>query len=163
MLSDTTDAEIAAEEAAASRRCASAGSGERLYYRRRAKNNGRKAGNIADWVEQRGPRYDYMIVLDADSVMSGDTMVRLAALMEAEPAHRHHPDPSVRWAARRCSRACCSSPPPLRRRCWRRATRFWQIGDANYFGHNAILRVAAFAEHCRLPVLRAGRRSAARS
>ena len=30
---------------------------------------------------------------------------------------------------------------------------FWQTSEANYFGHNAIIRVAAFAECCRLPVL----------
>src|SRR3546814_495664 len=56
-----------------------------VHYRRRALNVGRKPGNIAEWVERFGGAYDYMIVLDADSVMSGQTMARLASDMERHP------------------------------------------------------------------------------
>ena len=86
ILSDTTNAEIAAEEERLYGELRERLAGEtRLFYRRRAKNTGKKAGNIAEWIDTRGPDYAFMIVLDADSLMDGDTMVRLAALMEANP------------------------------------------------------------------------------
>ena len=31
---------------------------------------------------------------------------------------------------------------------------FWQLGESNYWGHNAIIRLQPFAEHCALPRLR---------
>ena len=60
--------------------------GVRLFYRRRAKNTERKAGNVAEWVRRFGAAYPQMITLDADSVMEGASIVRLAAAMEAHPA-----------------------------------------------------------------------------
>jgi len=37
--------------------------------------------------------------------------------------------------------------------CWRWVIASGRWASSNYYGHNAIIRVAAFAEHCRLPVL----------
>ena len=86
VLSDTRDGAILGREAAAiaalRRRARGAG---RIYYRRRAENIGRKAGNIADWVRRFGAAYDHMAVLDADSLMEGETLVRLAGAMERRP------------------------------------------------------------------------------
>ena len=57
----------------------------RLYYRRRRRNVSRKAGNIADFVTHWGGHYPHMVVLDADSLMTGEAIVGLAAAMEADP------------------------------------------------------------------------------
>jgi membrane glycosyltransferase len=46
-----------------------------IYYRHRRKNSERKAGNISDWVMRWGGGYEAMLVLDADSIMSGSIMV----------------------------------------------------------------------------------------
>jgi membrane glycosyltransferase len=40
-----------------------------VTYRRRADNPGFKAGNIRDFCERWGERHDFMLVLDADSLM----------------------------------------------------------------------------------------------
>lgn len=56
-----------------------------LYYRRRAKNTARKSGNIEDFCSKWGAKYDFMIVLDADSLLAGKTMLTMARLMEANP------------------------------------------------------------------------------
>ena len=56
-----------------------------MYYRHRADNTARKSGNIADWVTRFGAAYDHMIMLDADSLMTGDTIVRLVRAMETHP------------------------------------------------------------------------------
>ena len=110
VLSDTTDAPTwLAEESAflALRRRAGLPA---IYYRRRARNTDRKAGNIAEWVGRFGAAYPAMIVLDADSLMTGDALVRLAAAMERTPrsgSYRRCPSSS---AGGPCSPAASSSP-----------------------------------------------------
>ena len=84
-LSDTTDGDVWIAEERAFLAMRERLPGLRIYYRRRRKNTSRKAGNIADFVTRWGGQYAHMLVLDADSVMSGDAVVRLAAAMEADP------------------------------------------------------------------------------
>ena len=57
----------------------------RIYYRLRKRRVHRKAGNVADFCRRWGRNYRYMVVLDADSVMTGDSMTMLVRLMEAHP------------------------------------------------------------------------------
>jgi membrane glycosyltransferase len=154
VLSDTPNAGAGAAEQAmieALRRQHPAG--PTLYYRRRQKNVGRKAGNIEDFIRRWGAGYRYMLVLDADSVMSGSTLVALARMMEA------HPDVGIVQAL----------PVPTNRetpfaRILQFASRlygpiqasglaFWAGGDSIYYGHNAIIRTDAFARLCGLPLL----------
>ena len=154
LLSDTTDPAIAhAEEAAWTSLRHQLGRAGRLYYRRRTANVGRKAGNIADFCQRWGTRYDFMVVLDADSVMSGAAMVELVRIMEANPRTgliQTVPIPANRTTlfGRLLQFAGCLYSPMLAT-----GQSFWQTDAANYWGHNAIVRVAAFVEHCRLPVL----------
>ena len=83
ILSDTTRADIAAQEITEFHALvARTGGQSRLFYRRRADNHERKAGNIAEWVRRFGGAYPAMLILDADSLMTGDTIVRLAAAIE---------------------------------------------------------------------------------
>ncbi len=154
VLSDTTDPDIwVAEEAMWHDTCRALDAGGRLFYRHRAANVGRKAGNIADWVRTQGGAYECMVVLDADSVMEGDTIVRLAALMEANPK-----------AGIIQTLAVAANRTTLFARWLQFASRlygpllavghsFWWAGEGNYYGHNAILRTRAFAAHCGLPKL----------
>lgn len=154
ILSDTNKPDLARQEEstyAALRERLDAGS--RLSYRRRAQNTGKKAGNVGEWVETRGPAYAFMIVLDADSLLQGDTMVRLAALMQANPRTgliQTHTVPAGRETL--FARALQFSSR-LVGVLLSMGFSFWQTSESNYFGHNAILRVKAFAECCRLPVL----------
>ncbi|MFI4913955.1 MAG: glucans biosynthesis glucosyltransferase MdoH [Steroidobacterales bacterium] len=125
----------------------------RIFYRHRSDNVGRKAGNIADFVRNWGGSYEYMVVLDADSIMSGQALVQLAQLMEA------HAEIGILQAlpllagrdtlfARMIQFAVRLNGP-----MFATGLAFWQLGDSNYWGHNAIVRVRAFAEHCALPRL----------
>jgi membrane glycosyltransferase len=154
VLSDTTNPEIAREEALAFAKLRDAlQAHDRLFYRRRAANIGKKAGNIAEWIDTRGADYAHMIILDADSLLQGETAVRLAALMEANPKTgiiQTHIVPAGRETlfARALQFSTRMTGAVLAM-----GTSFWQMGEANYYGHNAILRVAAFARCCRLPVL----------
>ena len=125
----------------------------RIRYRRRTENTGRKAGNIAEFCRNHGHEYDFMIVLDADSLMTGAAMRRLARLMEENP--RVGLIQTVSYAAgrdtlfARIQQFAVRLYAPLSLRC----LETWQGPDGSYWGHNAILRIEAFAGNAELPVL----------
>jgi membrane glycosyltransferase len=157
LLSDTTDEERAEAEEAAweglRREREELSGGPGLFYRRRRANVGRKAGNIEDFCRRWGGRYDFMVVLDADSVMDGEVLVELAATLEANPdvgLVQTVPLPARQETrfGRLLQFAAALYSPMLAA-----GQAFWQGDTANYWGHNAIVRVDAFMEHCRLPVL----------
>lgn len=154
-LSDTTDPEIfVAEEQAFLAMRERLGQSCRLFYRHRPKNLNRKSGNIEEFVTRWGNRYPHMVVLDADSLMTGNTIVALAAAMEADPdAGIIQTIPLIvnrntlfarlqQFAARIYGPVIAAGVSVSTGR------------DGNYWGHNAILRTKAFAAHCGLPVLR---------
>jgi membrane glycosyltransferase len=154
ILSDTRKPEIAIAEEAAWRALVARRSADgRLFYRRRSDNVGRKSGNLAEFVGNWGGAYDYMIVLDADSVMSGQALVSMAEMMDAHPevgiiqtlpllAGRDTLFARVLQFAVRISGSMLAS-----------GLAFWQLGESNYWGHNAILRMRTFAQYCALPRL----------
>ncbi|ANI78410.1 glucans biosynthesis glucosyltransferase MdoH [Sphingobium sp. EP60837] len=124
-----------------------------VHYRRRAFNIGRKPGNIAEWVQRFGGGYDYMIVLDADSVMSGQTMARLALDMERHPhVGLIQTVPTIVGAATFFARwqqfaSRLFGPISAAGMIW------WAGSEGMFWGHNAILRTKAFAQSCGLPEL----------
>ncbi|HYA74016.1 MAG TPA: glucans biosynthesis glucosyltransferase MdoH, partial [Roseiarcus sp.] len=155
-LSDTTDANIWIAEERALLAMRERLPGARIYYRRRRKNVSRKAGNIADFVMRWGAAYPQMVVLDADSLMTADTIVRLAAAMEADPdagiiqslpliVNRNTLFARLQQFAARIAGPIIAA-----------GLAAWSGRDGNYWGHNAIIRTRAFADHCGLPDL-AGR------
>ena len=153
LLSDTTDANIwIAEERAFTAMRARLPQG-RIYYRRRRKNTSRKAGNIADFVTHWGGNYPHMVVLDADSLMTGEAIVGLAAAMEADPdagiiqslpliINRNTMFARLQQFAARIAGPIIGA-----------GLSAWMGRDGNYWGHNAIIRTRAFADHCGLPDL----------
>ncbi|HSH76806.1 MAG TPA: glucans biosynthesis glucosyltransferase MdoH, partial [Longimicrobiales bacterium] len=154
LLSDTTDERLAEPEEAAWRDLlARSPHPERMHYRRRADNVGRKAGNIADFCARHVDDYDFMVVLDADSIMSGATLVALVRAMQSDPRAgliQTVPIPARQETTfgRFIQFAGSVYSPVLAT-----GQAFWQTDSANYWGHNAILRMRPFTEHCRLPVL----------
>ncbi len=153
LLSDTTDANVWIAEERAFLAMRERLPGARVYFRRRRKNASRKAGNIADFVTNWGGRYPHMLVLDADSVMSGDAIVRLAGAMEADPdAGIIQSLPLVinrnTMFARLQQFAARIAGPVIAA-----GLTAWMGRDGNYWGHNAIIRTRAFADHCGLPDL----------
>jgi membrane glycosyltransferase len=155
VLSDTRSATgAAAEEAAYGRLLAGRkpDSGA-IHYRRRVDNTGRKAGNIAEFCARWGAEYDFMVVLDADSLMTGGAIGRLVGAMEANPnagliQTMCYPVGRSTLFARMQQFGARLYGPMLAR-----GVAFWQGPRGSYWGHNAILRTAAFTAHCGLPVL----------
>lgn len=155
VLSDTRDADVAAEEREAyDRLCARFGGVARLYYRRRVDNIDRKAGNIAEWVRRWGSAYDHMVVLDADSLMTGESLVRLAGAMEAAPGVGLIQTVPVIVNARTLFARLEQFASRLYGPMFARGLEWWSGAESSYWGHNAIIRVRAFAEQAGLPHLR---------
>ena len=150
-LSDTSDPEQRVEEEFAwARLCHSVDGFGKIFYRHRRVNIKRKSGNIADFVRRWGQNYHYMLVFDADSIMAGETMVCLARMMDLYPqlgilqtaptiVNRESLFARVQQFASRVYGPIFSA-----------GLRFWQLGESYYWGHNAILRVKPFIEHCGL-------------
>lgn len=151
ILSDTTDPAVWAHE----EKCfaALAADNDRLFYRHRADNHARKSGNIEDWVKRFGGSYDYMIILDADSVMTGDALVRLAAAMERHPDVALIQTLPVVVNARTLFARLQQFAGRLYGPMIAAGVAWWHGSESNYWGHNAIIRVAAFAACTGLPIL----------
>jgi membrane glycosyltransferase len=154
ILSDSRDRKVVqAEQVMWAHLCAELRAAGRLFYRVRRENEGRKAGNIAEFCRSWGAGYRYFIVLDADSVMSGATLVRLVELMEANPSAgliQTVPQPvggttlfaRIQQFASRLYGPLCST-----------GMAYWYLDRNNYWGHNAIIRTAAFMSSAGLPKL----------
>ncbi|HMP76635.1 MAG TPA: glucans biosynthesis glucosyltransferase MdoH [Kiritimatiellia bacterium] len=154
ILSDTRIPNIAAEEQSAwLDLCKQVRGFGQIFYRRRRIPLNRKSGNVSDFCRRWGRSYKYMIVLDADSIMDGQTLGKLVALMEAHPrVGILQTAPRLALAATPFARLMQFSSAlygPL----FAAGLNGWQQGEGNYWGHNAILRVEPFMEHCALPEL----------
>jgi membrane glycosyltransferase len=125
-----------------------------VWYRRRWLNVARKSGNLEDFVTRWGGRYEHMIVLDADSLIDAPTLLRLVQVMQADPALGIlQTAPQLIGARTFFGRlqqfAACVYGPVITR-----GLAAWSGDSCNYWGHNAIIRMRAFAENCGLPSLK---------
>jgi membrane glycosyltransferase len=151
VLSDSTDAATRTAEAMAwFELCGAVDGFGRVFYRWRRHRIKRKSGNVADFCRRWGSQYRYMVVLDADSVMSGECLTALVRMMEA--------DPTVGIIQ---TAPCAAGRETLHARLQQFAARvygplftagfnYWQLGESYYWGHNAIIRLAPFMRHCPL-------------
>lgn len=157
ILSDSRNADDRAAETRAVRQVQQSYPDLRIHYRWRPLNTDYKSGNLREWVTTRGHGYEGMLVLDADSVMDKATVLHLADVLSA--------DPTV---------GLLQTIPRLLpgRTLWQRMQEFsahvygvtlgrgfsvWAGDEANFMGHNAMLRTRAFAVCAGLPKLE-GRR-----
>ncbi len=154
VLSDTAaPATIVREEQAWLDWCRDVDGFGRIFYRRRRVRLRRKSGNVADFCRRWGARYPYMVMLDADSVMNGDTLARLVELMDQHPGVGIIQTVPVAVSRRslfaRVAQFASAAYAPM----FSAGLHFWQLGDGQYWGHNAIIRTAPFMKHCALPRL----------
>lgn len=156
VLSDTSDPEIAeAEERAFALLADSLDLPENYHpiYRRRQKNTGYKAGNIHDFLEEYGQDYDFFLPLDSDSVMSGDAIIRLVAAMEKRPELGILQTLVVGTPATSGFARMFQFGMRHGMRSFTMGAAWWNADCGPYWGHNALIRTAAFKAHCDLPVL----------
>jgi membrane glycosyltransferase len=151
ILSDSRDPDVwLAEQASWHQLCQELGAGGRLFYRRRSLNQHFKSGNIADFLRRWGRRYEYMIVLDADSLMGGATLVKMVQLMQAEPQTGILQTSPALINARSMFARVQQFANHVYGPLFTSGLAFLQLGQAVYWGHNAIIRTRAFMQHCGL-------------
>jgi membrane glycosyltransferase len=124
-----------------------------VWWRQRAVNTGRKTGNLADWVTQWGGDWDYMLVLDADSRMSAGRIGAMIRRMDEEPGLGLLQAGMRLVSARTRFGALQRLSGRLGGTGFGRGLAAWAGTEGNFWGHNALIRVGAFAEAARLPEL----------
>lgn len=157
ILSDSTDGDIAlAEEEVFAALRQELGAKLAIYYRRRVRNTAHKSGNIAEFCARWGAAYDHFLVLDADSLMDGPTIVELVRRMESDPdagliqtVPRLH-EGQTPIAQLQQFAGSVYGPVLSAGLAW------WTGKEGNYWGHNAIIRCKAFMASAGLPQLPGG-------
>jgi membrane glycosyltransferase len=154
LLSDTNKPEVAAEEEALAR----AWSGEdqttsRIVYRRRTENTGYKAGNVRDFCERWGNDYELMLPLDADSLMTGDVIVRHVRMMQAHPKLGILQSLVVGMPSKSAFARIFQFGMRHGMRSYTMGQSWWTADCGPFWGHNALVRIAPFRDDCHLPVL----------
>jgi membrane glycosyltransferase len=157
VLSDTDDPTIAAEEEAAVAAWRAEAGADRLHYRRRADNRGYKAGNIRDFCERFGAGFEFMVPLDADSLMDGETLLFMARICEAHPRLGILQSLVVGAPSRSAFARIFQFGMRHGMRSYTMGASWWSGDCGPFWGHNAIVRIAPFHEHCGLPSLKNGR------
>lgn len=125
----------------------------RIFYRKRRTPRHSKSGNVADFCRRWGARYRYMVVLDADSIMTGRLLTRLVAMMERNPrVGLIQTGPQLAFGRtffRRIQQFAAKVYAPL----FAAGSNYWHLFASNYWGHNAIIRLRPFIQYCDLPEL----------
>ncbi|MDX8352516.1 glucans biosynthesis glucosyltransferase MdoH [Cognatiyoonia sp. IB215182] len=124
-----------------------------VTYRRRQVNTGKKPGNIANWMNAHGERFTYMVVKDADSRMTAGSIKEMIWRMEQKPRLGLLQAGIALIPARTRFGKHQRIASRLLARNFGRGFAAWAGNTANYWGHNAIIRVAAFREAVPLPQL----------
>lgn len=157
VLSDSTDEGVLAEE---ERACAgllrhfedNRGNSGRLFLVRRAERGGHKAGNVANFLRVHGADHEFMLVLDADSVMTGERIRRLIRKLEQRPRTALIQSLMTIYRARTLFARIMQSSQNPQSALYSSGLR-WLLGtEGIYWGHNALMRIRPFAEHAMLPV-----------
>ena len=124
-----------------------------ITYRNRPHPDGRKPGNLHDWLEMYGAKYQTFLVLDADSGFCAERLKGMRQRMAANPrlalmqaAIRLRPAQSRFGKMQRLS-SRLSGP------VFARGLALSSGDTGNFWGHNALIRTRAFAEISPLPPL----------
>jgi membrane glycosyltransferase len=154
VLSDTSDAELAVKEEALFSELALRWRDRiAVTYRRRVVNTGYKAGNIREFCEQWGSNHELAVTLDADSFMTADAILRLVRIMQADPRLGILQGLIVGLPSTSLFARIFQFGMRLGMRSYTIASAWWQSDCGPYWGHNAVLRLKPFVEHCDLQIL----------
>ena len=154
VLSDTNDTDIASMEQARFGDLAARWADRiAISYRRREHNIGYKAGNIRDFCERWGAQHELAVVLDADSFMTADAVLRLVRIMQADPNLGILQGLVVGLPSTSAFARLFQFGMRLGMRSYTIGNAWWQGDCGPYWGHNAVLRLEPFIAHCQLPAV----------
>ena len=125
-----------------------------VVYRRRAENPGFKAGNVRDFCERFGAAHDFMLVLDADSLIAAETLFRMVRTLQAQPRLGILQTLMVGLPSDSAFARPFQFGMRLGMKSYSIGSAWWQADAGPYWGHNALIRLRPFIDHCALPQLR---------
>ena len=155
VLSDTNDGDVAtAEEAAfAAWQAQDPVAADRLFYRRRMDNQGFKAGNLRDFCLRWGQDFEFMLPLDADSLMSGETILRMVRIGQAHPKLGILQSLVVGAPSNAAFARIFQFGMRHGMRPYTMGSTWWAGDCGPFWGHNALVRIAPFSTQCHQPDL----------
>jgi membrane glycosyltransferase len=153
ILSDTTDPAVAVEEERLFHAMRPILGGPHAQYRRRTSNEGYKAGNVRNFLNNHGRGYDLYLPLDSDSLMSGPAILRMVRIMQAYPRLGILQSLVVGSPATSGFARIFQFGMRHGMRSYSMGSAWWQGDCGPYWGHNALIRIQPFRRHCRLPIL----------
>ena len=125
----------------------------KIFYRHRKLHLHKKSGNVSDFCRRWGKNYTYLLPLDADSLMGGKTMVDMVRILESRPevgiVQTSPKGINQRTLMARLQQFTSHMYGPLHLA----GSHFWELCDAGFWGHNALIRLKPFIEYCALPKL----------
>lgn len=154
ILSDTQNLEKwIKEEEAYFELCQKLNAFGRIFYRKRKMNLNKKSGNLADFCRRWGKKYRYMIVLDADSLLTGKCIIQLTKLMEENPSTGIIQTSPQIINAETYFQKIMQFSNLIHSNIFAVGANYWQLNSSPFWGHNAIIRLKPFMENCGLPSL----------
>jgi membrane glycosyltransferase len=157
VLSDTSQNDIASQEESGFAALASQWQGRiPVTYRRRLDNTGFKAGNFWDFCGRWGSRHDFAVTLDTDSFMTAAAIMRMVRVIQADAKLGILQGLVVGLPSTSAFARIFQFGMRLGMRSWTIGSAWWQADCGPYWGHNAIIRLAPFIEHCHIPKLPEG-------
>ena len=158
VLSDTQNDQVARlEEQHVAQWRASSAHPDRIHYRRRAENIGYKAGNVRDFCARWGGDYEFMLPLDADSLMDGPTILKLVRIMQAYPKLGLLQSLVVGAPSQSAFARLFQFGMRHGMRSYTMGSAFWAGDCGPFWGHNALVRIKPFYEQCHLPLIPGGK------
>jgi membrane glycosyltransferase len=127
-----------------------------VTYRRRAVNTAFKAGNFWDFCERWGHQHEFAVTLDTDSFMTAAAIMRMVRVIQSDPKLGILQGLVVGLPSTSAFARIFQFGMRLGMRSWTIGSAWWQADCGPYWGHNAIIRIAPFVAHCRIPELPEG-------
>lgn len=124
-----------------------------LFYRRREINEGYKAGNVRDFCERWGKNYELMIPLDADSIMTGETIVKMVRIHQANPRLGILQSLIVGMPSKSFFARVYQFGMRHGLRAYISGYAWWHADCGPFWGHNTTIRIQPFYDYCKLPLL----------
>ncbi len=122
-----------------------------VTYRRRKENPGFKAGNIRDFCENWSENHDFMLTLDADSVMSASSILRMVRIMQKNEKLGILQSLVVGLPSDSAFTRVFQFGMRMGMKSYTLGSAWWQADCGPYWGHNALIRLKPFVDHCHLP------------
>jgi membrane glycosyltransferase len=156
-LSDTNDPTVAAAEEAAFGNLQEKWRGRiAVTYRRRDDNAGFKAGNIRDFCLRWGANHDFAVTLDADSFIPARAILSMVRIMQASPEIGILQGLVVGMPSTSAFARIFQFGMRLGMWSYTTGSAWWQGDCGPHWGHNSVLRVKPFTDHCHMPLLPGG-------